>query len=497
MKVTQISTILNDVFGEVLGETGVISEDLSNIVSAGQIITASSTFADQFENYAGKIVDKVGRTVFADRVYRAKDLGIWRDAFEYGSVLEKIRCDVGDYKNNCEWDLAKDANSNGESDYNDDLANHIQELFKFVPAKVQAKYFNSKTTFKTVISITRKQLKSAFNSASDMARFIGMIENRVMSKMEIAKDQLQRRVIANLMGEKIYGGKFVDLKALYTAEIGGTVPDTLAEALNTPSVLRFMAKKISQDREFMTIPSTIYTDGDFYTHTPESESRLLILSDLDKGLEFNLYGDTYNEEFVKLAGYTSVPFWQGTGTTMNIADRAAINIRTSASHDVNQGYIVGVLFDRNAAMVCNEDPDVRSQYNPDGNFTNYFYTFDCSYYNDFDENAIVYTWGDVTIVPFVVVPTLAKGTNDGTTKVTVKANDATNDSLYAIVTDEAKAIAPGTVLKTTGWTALTSETAKDNVAANAGQYLNVAEVVTATGVINSFYSVKLTASNIK
>ena len=390
MKVKQISSMLNNVFGEILGDTGLINEDMSNLVSAGQIITSSTQFGDNFENYAGKIVDKVGRTVFADRVYRAKDLGIWRDSWEYGSVLEKIRVDVGDYEDNCEWDLTKPGTTG--LDYNENLQQHIEELFKFVPANTQAKYFNLKTTFKTVISITRKQLKSAFNGASEMARFIGMIENRIMSKMEIAKDQLQRRTLVNLIGTKIHAGTVVDLKAEFEAAGGATIA-TFAAALKDPDWLKFAAKKITMDREFMTEPSKIYNEGNFYTHTPIEDSRLVVLADLDAGLKFNLYGDTYNEEFVKLDNYKTVPFWQGSGTTMSLADRSKINIKTAGGDAVEKTGVIGVLFDRDAAMVCNEDPDVRSQYNADGNFTNYFYTYDCSYFNDFDENAIVYTWG--------------------------------------------------------------------------------------------------------
>ena len=391
MKVNQISTMLNQVFGEVIGDTGLVNEDLSNLVSVGQVITSSTQFGDNFENYAGQIVDKVGRTVFADRAYRAKDLGIWRDSWEYGSVLEKIRVDVGDYEDNCEWDLTKPGTTG--LDYNENLQAHIEELFKFVPANTQAKYFNLKTTFKTVISITRKQLKSAFNGASEMARFIGMIENRIMSKMEIAKDQLQRRTLVNLIGTKIAGNSsVVDLKAEFEAA-GGAVITNFAAALKDPEFLRFAAKRMTMDREFMSEPSKIYNDGNFYTHTPIEDSRLIVIADLDAGLKFNLYGDTYNEEFVKLNNYKTVPFWQGSGTTMSLADRSKINIKTAGGDAVEKTGILGVLFDRDAAMVCNEDPDVRSQYNADGNFTNYFYTYDCSYFNDFDENAIVYTWG--------------------------------------------------------------------------------------------------------
>lgn len=393
MKVNQIANMLNGIWGEVLGESDlVVAEDLSNLVSVGQVITSSTDFGENFENYAGKIIDKVGKTIFVDRVYRAKDLGIWRDSWEYGSVLEKIRCDIGDFTDNCEWDLTKDTNSNDELDYNDNISSHIEELFKFVPAKVQAKYFNLKTTFKTTISITRKQLKSAFNGPSEMARFIGMIENRIMSKMEIAKDELQRRTIVNLIGTKFNAGEnVVNLKAEFEAS-GGAVINDIKAALRDPDFLRFVAKRITMDREFLTVPSTIYTSGDFYNHTPIEDSRLIVLSDLDAGLKFNLYGDTYNEEFVKLDNYKTIPFWQGSGTAMAITDRSSINIKTAGGNTVSTGGILGILFDRDAAMVCNETPEVRSQYNADGNFTNFFYCYDCSYYNDFDENAIIYTW---------------------------------------------------------------------------------------------------------
>lgn len=392
MQVKQISTMLNSIFGEILGD-GLITENLSNIVTAGTVITSSTQFGDNFENYAGSIVDKVGKTVFADRVYRAKDLGIWRDSWEYGSVLEKIRCDVGDYDDNCEWDLTKMGQTG--LDYNENIQNHIEEMFKFYPANVQAKYFNTKITFKTIISITRKQLKSAFDSASAMARFIGMIENRVMSKMEIAKDQLQRRALVNLMAHNLKrgtGAKVVDLKAAYEAA-GGEVINIFSKAIKDKDWLRFAAKRIEMDRQLMSEPSKVYNNGTFYTHTPVEDSRLIVLADLDAGLKFNLYGDTYNEEFVKLNNYKTLPFWQGTNAAMSIDTRSTIHVTDTDGDEVLQSAVLGVLFDKDAVAACNEDPEVRSQYNADGNFTNYFYTYDCMYYNDFDENSIVYVWG--------------------------------------------------------------------------------------------------------
>ena len=486
MKVNQISGLLNDVFGEILGDEGLINEDLSNVVDAGKVITSSTTFADQFENYVGKIVDKVGRTIFWDRVYTADDLGIWRDAFEYGSVLEKIRCEVGNYDDNCEWDLTD--KTDGSLDYNTGISDHIAEMFKFYPASVQAKYFNSKTTFKTTISITRKQLKSAFNSASDLARFIGMIEQRVRTKMEISKNQLQKMVIANLMGEHIYQGKqVIDLAALYASETGQAA-GTLKSALTDGAKVRYIAQKMTFYREMMSEPSKLYSaTGIFYNHTPVEDSRLIILADLDSSLKFNTYATTYNEEYTKLEGYKIVPFWQTSGTSIedSLDVRSGISIKTSGEHTVGRNNIIGVLFDRDAAMICNEDPDVRAVYNADGNFTNYLYCSDCSYYNDFDENCVVFVWGGDTIIePTVTYVTATEKATVAATGITVP----TNGKAYGKVADNTLQQVVGKSFVTTGWTELTlGTTALD---AEAGQYVNVT-VVDSNGIVESFGATKV------
>lgn len=465
MKVNQISGMLNDVFASVLGDD-LFAEDLSNIVDNGKIITGSDVFGDAFDNYAAKIIDKVGRTVFWDRVYNADDLGIWRSSWEYGSVLEKIRCEVGDYTDNCEWDLTKDADSDNDLDYNENIATHIAEMFKFYPAKVQAKYFNSKTTFKTTISITRKQLRSAFNGASEMARFIGMIEQRVRSKMEISKNALQKMVIANLMGEHLAQEKqVIDLADLYNAETGQSA-GTLAAALNDKTKARFIAQKMTFFRELMTEPSKLYSaSGTFWNHTPLEDSRLIVIADVDSALRFNVYGDTYNEEFVRLNNYKVVPFWQSSGKSNDLDDRSGIVIKTSNGNYVSRNGIIGVLFDRDAAMIANEEPDVRTQYNPDGNFTNYFYCADCSYYNDFDENAIVFVWGDGSGMDV----TLQAGSSATTTRVkSIGQKLNTGEVMYAKSGDAAQTIAPGdTFSSASGWTKITATGAEGTTVTTA------------------------------
>lgn len=480
MKVNQIATILNSVYNEVLGQNNMtVNEDLSNIVSAGQFIEANA-FGDNFDNYVGEIIDKVGRTIFVDRAYRASDLGIWRDSWDYASMLEKIRCEVGNYVSNDEWILLDGSDAGTDPDYKD--SSIVDKLFGFVGPECQAKYFNLKTTFRNKISITRKQLRSAFSGAAEMTRFIAMIENRIRTKQEIGKQELERRVVTNLACAAYDGGNIIDLKAVLGSN------RTFAEALKDQATLRGIAETITMTRKLMKEPSKLYSiTKKFMNFTPEDLQRLVVIDDLDTALRFNLYGDTYNDEFVKLDGFKTVPYWQGRKSAGTSVDALANRVKVSAKavvdadggsvstpQNVTIANLVGVLFDRDAAMVCNEEPEVRSQYNADGNFTNFFYNYDCSYYNDFDENCIVFVWGMDDNTTGATL-TLGVGAANGQTKVTAISPAAGTGETFMYSIGSAPAdVTVGEAAPSTGWTSLTINST--SIDATAGQVLTVIRI---------------------
>ena len=107
MKVKQIATILNTVINqEQIGESTIVQEDLSNIVDVGKTLTAAGTFGDNFDNFTKKLIDQVGKVIFVDRTYTSQAPNILKDSWEYGSVLEKVRCDMPDAADNKTWTLA-------------------------------------------------------------------------------------------------------------------------------------------------------------------------------------------------------------------------------------------------------------------------------------------------------------------------------------------------------------------------------------------------------
>lgn len=454
MKVNQIASMLNDMFGEILGESALIAEDLSNIVDAGRTITSSTQWGDNFDRYVGKIIDKVGRSIYWDRPYDGDDLGLTREAWDYGSIMEKIRVEVGDYVDNKSWQLT---NSPAPT----------FDVFAFdSPAEVMAKYYNVKDTFRIKICLPRNQMESAFNSASAMQRFIGSIENRIRTKREIAREMLAYSTERNLIAAKLqYGQNVVNLLAEYKAASGNSTI-TAATALENSDFLRYCVRRFKTDKKLLAKFSGNYNVYGYGCFTPASRLKVYALTDFATAVETVLRSNTYHDNFVTLDGYREVPYWQGRGADGDsFEDRSTITAYP-AQEDVtpvlqSQSGIVFVMQDTDAAMICNEEMPVDVIYNPEGRFYKYWYGLDCSYYNDLAENLIVYVIADDTDFNVGFKAAYAKGATNGTTIATVTAPtsaDTVNAITYKYAVEPTTVPTVGTATPTAGWTSLTSGT---------------------------------------
>lgn len=404
MIVSQIAGVLNDTIMKeitglgVIGEgttVPIVQEDLSNIVEVGKtVLDFTSGSKANFNSFIETMIDRIGRVKYVDRVYRGTAPNILHDSWEYGSIMQKVRAEVPDFQENTSWKLGEiysDAETNskvpGIVDYKE-LDPYILSL-----PTAQVKFYNSKVTYEAPITITEIQLKSAFTSASEMSRFVAMIENRISLKMTLSTDALIMRTINNLIALKINAGtNVINLLSAYNAAAGTTL--TAEAALRNTEFLRFATKTIALMKDYLKTAGSNYNESDYITFTPEDRLKFVVLSEFAKDMETYLYADTYHNEFVQMEGYATVPFWQSQGTTMNDFEiRSTINVKATDGtneFEVNQKGIVGVMFDVEAAAVCNENYRVTSAYNPRGEYTNYFYKWDAQYMNDVMENAIVF-----------------------------------------------------------------------------------------------------------
>ena len=104
--------------------------------------------------------------------------------------------------------------------------------------------------------------------------------------------------------------------------------------------------------------------------------------------------DTYHNNLVRLPGAETVPFWQGTGTDYSFGAVSKINVKTPTGKTVEQDGILGVVFDRDALGVANFNRRVTTNWNPKAEFWNYWHKQDARYFNDYQEQCVVFYISD-------------------------------------------------------------------------------------------------------
>ena len=381
MKVTQIKDLVNNSLKEVNGSSTLLKEDLSNVVDIGKELLNN----DDIDNFVKKLVDRVGKTVFNDRVYQGSAPSVLMDAWEYGSVVEKIDADLPKVEENDSWKL-----EDGKS-YDQDI---------FYQPKVSAKFFNSKTTFDIPMSFTKTQVESAFSSPTELNSFISMLMVKTQNAMTVNLDGLIMKTINNFTANVINakkGMQVVNLLDLYNKTAQTKV--TVDNALTSPDFIKFANLTINTYRDRLTKMSTLFNQAGLNKFTPVDNQHLVILSDLASASKVYLESDTYNQDNVKINNYDTVPYWQGSGTTYGFKDTSKIDIAIkdgAQTKEVIQTGILGVLFDTSALGVSCQNPRTTTAVNARAEFYTNFNKYDAMYYNDLNENFVVFMIADTT-----------------------------------------------------------------------------------------------------
>lgn len=382
MEVKQIYTLVNNVTNEVLGKTDLINEDLSNVVDLGTEIYN----ANAVDNYVKSLVNHIGKVIFVNRPYSGKVPSVLMDGWEFGSVLEKITAEIPTAQENESWDL-----QDGQ-EYKQDI---------FYKPTVTAKFFNSKVTFEVPLSITEKQVKESFSNATQLNGFLSMLYDAVDKSMTIKTDALIMRTINNMIvttfeNEPQNGfARAINLLNLYNTKFSQSLK--AEKAIYDKDFIRFASYQIALYSDRLATISTLFNVGGKTRYTDKNNLHVVLLSDFAKGANTYLYSDTFHNDFVKLPNAETVPFWQGSGKNYDFTDISTIKTtKTVEGNPVNTTIsgVLGVMFDRNALGVANLDKRVTSNYNAKAEFFNNWYKFDCSYFNDTNENFIVFYIAD-------------------------------------------------------------------------------------------------------
>ncbi len=393
MKVNQIYTIINSVTQEILGSTAIVNEDLTNIVDIGKEIFNG----ESVDNYVKSLVNHIGKVVFNNRTYTGSVPSVFMDAWEFGSVLEKVSADIPVASENSSWSL-----TNGQS-YDTNI---------FYKPSVSVKFFNDRVTFEVPMSFTEKQIKDSFSSAEQLNGFISMLFNAVEKSMTVKLDSLVMRTINNMIAQTVFsdlgepnettgyteltGTKAVNLLKLYNDKFDETL--TADDALSDPSFIKFASYTIGIYKDRLGKMSQLFNVGGKERFTSNEDLRIVLLSDFKASTSSYLESDTFHNELVKLPKAETVPYWQGSGTDYSFENVSQINVQIETYDEddklvkqtVKIDGILGIMFDKDALGVTNLDRRVTSSYNPKAEFYTNWFKMDAGYFNDLNENFVVF-----------------------------------------------------------------------------------------------------------
>lgn len=381
MDVAQVYELTNTSVQEVLGETAVLNEDLSNVVDIGNTIANATAY----DKYVKTLVNHIGKVIFVARAYKGGVPKVLMDGWEFGSILEKVIMEMPDAQENESWEL-------------EDGASYDPNIF-YKP-KVEAKFFNKMITFEVPISITERQVKQSFSNPTQLNSFLSMIYNAVDKAMTVRTENLIMKTINNMIGETVYdcygsavqttagNARAVNLLKIYNDRFGQSL--TASAAITDKEFLRFAALTMKLYMKRMSRISTLFNVGGKERFTPQDLLHVVLLSDFVAGAEMYLESDTFHNTLVKLPNYEEVPYWQGTGTDYSFSEIAKIDIKTSSNHTISVSGILGIMFDRDSLGVCNVDRRTTTNYNAKAEFWNNWYKFDARYFNDLNENFVVF-----------------------------------------------------------------------------------------------------------
>lgn len=385
MKITQIYELMNTTVQEVLGAEAVVNEDLSNVVDIGkEIITTENV-----DNYVKKLVNHIGKVVFTDRTYAGSAPKVLMDSWEFGSILEKVTAEIPEATENDSWNLV-----DGQ-EYSPDI---------FYQPKVSAKFYNSKVTFEIPLSFTELQVKESFSNQNQLNGFLSMLYNSVDKAMTVKLDSLIMKTINNMIAEtletdlynktdkalKLDTGsiKAVNLLANYNKATGQTL--TKEKALTDSDFIRYASFTLNIYKDRLTKLSTLFNVGGKERFTTGDYLHVILLSNFASATDIYLNSDVTHNELVKLPNYETVPYWQGSGKEYSFDDISSINVKTNSGTTITANGILGIMFDREALGVANLDKRVTTNYNPKAEFYTNFYKLDAGFYNDLNENFVVF-----------------------------------------------------------------------------------------------------------
>lgn len=391
----QSSAVLNSLVRQATGRSAVISTE-ADFISVAQ--TALTLGKDVIFNELSNVLAK---TIFAIRPYSASMKGLEKDLPRWGAYMRKFNIVASDWKDDdaYKYPVTFDASQTSNPTGNGLSVDHwIINKRDFVQTN-----FLGQSVFSDSYTVFEDQLETAFRSSSEFGQFLSMITTDMSNKIELAKENLSRGLVANFIGGLLAENntsRVVHLLTEYNTLTGlSLTATTVFQPDNYPAFMKWVYGRIasvaSLFKEMSTRYQTTLTGKPVPRHTPYNKQKMYMLGQDRYQIDSRVLADTFHDNYLKYADVETINFWQGIDTPDEIIVKPtytnASGVVTTPTNAITKTGVFALLFDEDAmgwAMI--HEKVIPTPINARGEYRNMWYHMRLRCFSDNTEKGVVF-----------------------------------------------------------------------------------------------------------
>ena len=314
--------VLNDLVKQTEGKTGVANVDITDTASFGKKLLSSENEGSKDVVFKA-LIDRIGKTIIDMLEYEGEFKKVFKDAFAYGCVLQTIHVSNFEAKKSGIYDNL----DNGDVD---------DDIYKVYLPNVDQTLFENMQPWEFAVTITDKQIETAFINAEGVAGFINGIFIAMKNSITDYLDTCARTCYENLIVADINKGGNVAVNPLQLYyEETGIILDEVSYQYNA-DFLRWLTSLFTDKIKLLSKLTVLFNHKEYETHTPRSMCHFVINSKIADNIKRFMTSNVYNDELVSMPLYDEVTSWQGIGEDASLDERLTVNAKFK---DENGNYV--------------------------------------------------------------------------------------------------------------------------------------------------------------
>ena len=389
----QSSTVLNSMVQQATGRTSVINTE-ADFISMAQ--TALTLGKDVIFNTLSEVL---ARTIFSIRPYSATMRGLEKDLPTWGAYMRKFNIVASDWKDNdaYKYPVTFDGSQNPPTGDGLSVDPWIIRKREFIQTN-----FLGQSVFSDHYTVFEDQLETAFRNSTEFGQFLSMITTDMSNKLELAKENLSRGLVANFIGGLLTennSSRVVHLLSEYNRLTGLTLTAiTVMQPENYPAFMRWVYGRIasvaSLMREMSIRYQTTINNKPVPRHTPYNKQKMYMLGQDRYQMDARVLADAFHDNYLKYADVETLNFWQGIDTPDKVMVTPTYTNTSGVAtvgDAVNKSGVFALLFDEDAmgwAMI--HQNVIPTPVNPRGEYRNMWYNMRLRCFSDNTEKGVVF-----------------------------------------------------------------------------------------------------------